>query len=309
MVRSGPFWLDSEPVDLFLKDFMRLSSAARFALSGLLVFAVEHAAATLTYADARAVGATSDVFDFQSETGGAGGARASASQDLVAHAEASSFAGGLRASSLAQGGRDAQARAYAYWADGFAFEGNAYATGTVGTFTSGVAVQGGLLAEYLGRAYADAYVVANYWLDTGVPNGYQVAQGGGRRTGGYDIGSTSSGQESFALIFENVPFAFGRAISVSMALRTIGGITSFAEDTSATASAEYSHTMTWLGITNVRDASGRLLTDFTAVSADSGFDFMRGSNDPVSVPEPASCMLIAIGLLMLVLNSVIRKPR
>lgn len=216
---------------------------------------------------------------------------------MIAHAEAASFAGGLKVASLAHGGGTSQADAQAAWSDSFVVNGPGYGLGSRGTFNAAVSVQGGLRAEIAGLTYADAYVVANFSLDTGIDNGHLSAQGGGRRSSGYDSGTSSSGQENFLLYFENVPFVFGEDIITSLALRTVAGNIGANQGGAAFASADYGHTMTWAGLSNVRDSSGRLLTDYSALSADSRFDFANLA-PTLSVPEPASGALFVSGLLI-----------
>ncbi|MBI3349461.1 MAG: PEP-CTERM sorting domain-containing protein [Burkholderiales bacterium] len=64
---------------------------------------------------------------------------------------------------------------------------------------------------------------------------------------------------------------------------------------SATFEANLSHTIGWGGIVQLRDASGRQITDFTAISTSSGFDYRQSA----LVPEPASWALMLAGALAL----------
>lgn len=265
------------------------------ALIALGLAAAAPASATSTYADARAsVAGAND--DFHSDTGILG---SQASANLVSsvgavnvHGEAAAYVGALHVSSLARAsvGTDAQANTHAQWSDAFQMVSAGHA-GERGTFTAAVGVQGGLLAEITGLSYADTYVVANFYVNTGADGGNVSVQGGGRRTVGYDTGSTSSGQESFSLYFDNLPFIFGQDIAITLRLATTSATRTFGTS-QARAEADYGHTMTWSGLSNVRDAAGNLLTNFTAISAGSGFDFAN----PTPVPEPGSAALLALGL-------------
>ncbi|HVN40722.1 MAG TPA: PEP-CTERM sorting domain-containing protein [Myxococcota bacterium] len=62
----------------------------------------------------------------------------------------------------------------------------------------------------------------------------------------------------------------------------------------ATAEGDFAHTLTWGGFTQVRDANGNLVTNYTLTS-DSGTDWSK----PVAVPEPATISLVATGLVAL----------
>lgn len=105
------------------------------------------------------------------------------------------------------------------------------------------------------------------------------------------------GSESFTL-----EFIFGQAITFNM----LGHVYSTANATydyyasqggsSATSSfaADMSHTMAWGGISELRDAQGNLLSDFSAVSASSGYDYRYA----YAVPEPSVSAMMGAGLLI-----------
>lgn len=61
--------------------------------------------------------------------------------------------------------------------------------------------------------------------------------------------------------------------------------------------ADLGHTIAWGGITTLRDASGATVTDYTAVSASSGFDYRNAYVG--LVPEAPSSLLLLAGLAML----------
>ena len=277
------------------EDYMK-----KFIHSIVYVFAVfailspNRASATLTYGDVYVDLGTGDTVLSFSATGGPVGVQVSVDQGLIAHSEATSFAGGVGVVSLARGSGTAQSNSKAIWNDSFAITAAGYTFGNRGTFSAGVEVQGGLRAEFSGRTYADAYIVANFGLDTGVDNGHLSANSGGRRSSGYDSGTTASGQERFLLYFDNVPFLFGQDINTSLTLRTVASNIGANQGGFAYASAEYGHTMTWVGIANLRDASGQLLTNYSAVSADSGFNFANAT----PVPELPNGILLALGLMV-----------
>lgn len=64
------------------------------------------------------------------------------------------------------------------------------------------------------------------------------------------------------------------------------------------AAADLGHTVTWRGITSLT-VGGVEVTDFTALSATSGFDFRRGIVDKVTgVPEPQSWAMLIVGFGM-----------
>lgn len=61
-------------------------------------------------------------------------------------------------------------------------------------------------------------------------------------------------------------------------------------------SADLSHTFAWGGITDLRDESGNRITDFTAISDGSGFDYAKAFANPTgAVPEPGAWALMILG--------------
>jgi hypothetical protein len=68
---------------------------------------------------------------------------------------------------------------------------------------------------------------------------------------------------------------------------------------SADSIADFSHTLSWGGITSVTDSDGNPITDWT-VTSDSGFDY---SQPFVDVPEPSTLAFLAIALPGLLLVS------
>jgi hypothetical protein len=244
--------------------------------------------------------------------GGAEGAAAAADMGLygnavVTHGDAYARDGALHVSSYsdARVRTSAQGRASASWSDGFAITSSSIAPGQRGTFDVSVVVQGTLYGEAKAAigscgcwAISDSIATGNFWINTRVDGGNLASQGGGRFIVDSDGNTSNSGAQSFALTFSDVPFIVGREIAVTLSLATITGTTTF-NLSSALAQANYSHTMIWGGLSNVRNADGVLINDYTAVSPESGFDFARAAVS--SVPEPASWAFLLTGLALLAL--------
>ena len=263
-----------------------------------------HAIGTTTRADASAF--VSGGTQSQTNTGGPGGAQASASQvipspagNVFVSAQASSFPGTLRAVGVARTDGTAggfQGQGFALWADGFTISAFGYHGPVTGTFSGSVQVNGGLLALFGGRSIADTQIFADLGLDphTGFNSGIVRVHGEARDLNGYQIGETRTGSENFTLSYANVPFTFDQNIDISLQLlvsATVNGDIGRSE-------ADYSHTMTWTGISEVRDALGNRLTDFSALSPASGFNF-AAPTAPTAVPEPGTCYLLLTGLFAL----------
>lgn len=260
----------------------------------------DHAAATTTTANVSAFVSGHTVSD--SDSAGAGGAHALASQTIptpaggiFVTAEASSAPGAVRATGDVRtyGGGGLQAQGKAIWVDTFAIQ-SAGMGGMTGTFSGSVQVNGSLIVEITGRSYADTQIYADVSIetDTGPNGGSAGAHGSARHLIGYDIGDTTTGNASFTLQFLNVPFTFGSDIDVSLQLFVTADVNAVDGGATGRALADYGHTMSWGGLSQVRDSSGNLLTGYTAVSAGSGFNFAT------PVPEPGSGVLLLAGLLV-----------
>lgn len=282
---------------------------AALALSLALSFA-DRAAATTTTANASAFVGGVTVSD--SDSAGPGGAHALASQTIPTTAgglfvtgEASSAPGTVRATGDARtdGGGALQAQARASWLDTFAIL-SAGKDGATGTFSASVQVGGGLFVEIAGRSYADTQIYADVSIetDTGPNAGRAGASASARHLIGYDIGETTTGSPDFTLQFVDVPFTFGRDIDVGLQLFVVADVNTIDGGATGRALADYGHTMTWHGLTHVRDSAGTLLADYTAVSPGSGYNF-------APVPEHGTAVLLLAGLLVIGLGHRTRTNR
>ncbi|MBT9485958.1 MAG: PEP-CTERM sorting domain-containing protein [Rubrivivax sp.] len=264
---------------------------------------IGQAGATTTSAEASAFYSGTSVRE--AITAGAEGAQASANQvvpselgDAFIDAQASSAAGVLHAAGVARtagapGGF--QAQALAFWSDSFAFTAPGYDASMTGTFSGSVHVSGDLAVEFSGRTYTDTQMYADVGIfpDTGYNGGRVDLHGSARHAVGYDIEEIRTGSESQTLYFVDVPFTFGRPISVTFRLHVAADVNAIDPGASGRADANYGHTMSWQGLTAVRDQAGNLMTDYSARSSGSGFDFSS------PVPEPATAGLALAGISLL----------
>jgi MYXO-CTERM domain-containing protein len=60
------------------------------------------------------------------------------------------------------------------------------------------------------------------------------------------------------------------------------------------AGADLGSTIAWAGITNLKDANGNAITDFSAVSTTSGFDYRKGYVSAVPLPPSAALLATAV---------------
>lgn len=103
-----------------------------------------------------------------------------------------------------------------------------------------------------------------------------------------------------------IPVVFGASNSLYMrgyasteartGAQVLGGGGGFSVTGIGLTKSDFSHTLGWGGITELRDASGALMTGFTAKSDLTGFDYAgRFSDVTGGVPEPAAWALMILG--------------
>ena len=127
--------------------------------------------------------------------------------------------------------------------------------------------------------------------DAGV-NGYLVSNIY-TLNGNQSRGFSSSGSNNFGLQFITAPVSFGNSNSVRLHVFAKAAATAFHYSTGFSEfNVDLGNTVSWQGITNLT-VRGVAVTDYSAISADTGFDFRRGFG--ATVPEPASWALMIAG--------------
>ncbi len=165
---------------------------------------------------------------------------------------------------------------------------------TEGTFVFSILLSGSLAASSGGATESNTRAQYSLFVDAGTcimgcdfrVDGEQAdfgSLGGGVVASGDPIGPFTS---------TPVPFLFGVPIDLTVALSAFAQAVAGLEAVSSTADANLSNTLVWGGFVEVRDASANLVTGY-GVSSDSSVDWSQ----PVAVPEPASVLQAAWGLL------------
>ncbi|MGH6645368.1 hypothetical protein [Aquabacterium sp.] len=276
-------------------------------LLGLAFMGASHAAKS--HADASVVASGFDV-PTQAQDGAGEGAQASnaltfegdTGHDLFVSAGATSRAGAVSAYANARGdlATSAHGSAYGEWADSFSMASAGMTNQRWGTMTVSVALSGSMTGSFEDIAYATSYVTARMGLNSGgsFHQGNGWVENGGAHFIGIDVPERSTGDQEFVLTMD-IDFVWGTNVSMYMQLRATAGIVVFdqpdGDSSYANATSQYAHTMTWLGISHVRDEAGQAVSHFTAVSADTGINYANA----VAVPEPGELWLVTAGLFVL----------
>jgi hypothetical protein len=110
-------------------------------------------------------------------------------------------------------------------------------------------------------------------------------------SGGSGIGDPSAiGKTTVTIVIRN-----GQSVSLSSTLYAEAYIGVLTPNSAALATVQFDRSLRWGGVSEVRDANGNLVTDYTFVG-DSGFNYALpapGSVNPV--PAPPGAVLLAVG--------------
>jgi hypothetical protein len=146
-------------------------------------------------------------------------------------------------------------------------------------------------------------------FDSGADLTYTYAIGGSSGGGNWYQGSDGNTYQSGvwnAVISESLTIYADSSFLLELyALANTGASKGYNPESNATsiAIADFSHTLTWLGITNARafDSDGNefaLPDDFRIplIGQESGFDYWNSAAAPAEIPEPATSLLFGIGI-------------
>jgi hypothetical protein len=195
----------------------------------------------------------------------------------------------------------AGATAQAQWGDTFVIDGGASRNGTEGvaTFLIGI-TGGGMNASASDDLTIRPFASATAFIRNDVslrPNGVEefFLERDGDVFDSASLGPGSSG-ESTGNLNGTFSFIFGEAIILEVS--SIAGVNVQGE---GEASAQFGNTIAWGGLTEVLDASGSIVTDFTANAiTNSGVNWALPVEVPTAVPIPPAIWLFGSGLLGLI---------
>jgi hypothetical protein len=191
--------------------------------------------------------------------------------------------------SNAGAGSVSQATAYSYWNDNFTISSSSQPPGQLGEMTVLVFITGDMTLQ-CDYPQSSVYfrlsvrVYDSYGADTNFAGGTQtkIALDGTVQTLAMDGALVGPGlwpvrcqfhfgRPTYVTAWAEV-FADARASATNVSQGTVGGY----------ASSDFSHSVIWGGITNVRGSGGASVTNFT-ITSDSGYDYLFGTvtNSPV----------------------------
>lgn len=222
---------------------------------------------------------------FEEGAQAASGSSATAGVGAV-HASSTAVAASSGCCSSARG----SSVAFASYADSFVLGSSTIAPGTFGVLSFDILANG--VAD--GGGVGPAWAGVSYWVARAIVNGTIYQTSFEHRASGA-LGSTNTGDD-FGLYTFNANVVFGQPVSVQLLVDT-GAIAQVAPGgNSAQFAADLSHTVSWEGIRSLTVA-GVEVTDFTAVSGDTGFDFARGygADGGAAVPEPSIWAMLVLG--------------
>ena len=255
--------------------------------------------------------------DFKTVSGGAGVSTASSSatdRSIEEGAQAASVSsanagvGAVHAYSTAvaaASGCCASARgsstATAGYTDSFVLVSSAIPVGTFAVLTFDILVDG--VAD--GGGSGAAWAGMSSWIARTTVNGTDYQKSFERMATGA-LGVTTTGDD-FGLYTFTANVVFGQPVSIKL-FATTNAIAQVAPGGNvAQFTADLGHTMSWEGIRSLT-VGGVEVTDFTAVSGDTGFDFAKGYGAGVGgVPEPSTWAILLLGFAGL--GAALRRRR
>jgi hypothetical protein len=110
-------------------------------------------------------------------------------------------------------------------------------------------------------------------------------------------GDDSGSGDPRGSIVDTFDFVFGQPITLF-----VEGISAASAQGEGFASADFANTIEWGGFSEIRDATGNPVTNFTIVG-DSGVDWSK----PIEAPEPSSLLMALTGAAFLALGARLRS--
>jgi hypothetical protein len=243
--------------------------------------------------------ASGSVTDRTFEEGAQAASSSSATAGLGAvHAFSNAVAASSGCCSSARG----SSVAFASYADSFVLGSSTIAPGTFGVLSFDILAEG--TAD--GGGNGPAWAGVSYWVARAIVNGTLYQRSFEHRATGA-LGVTNTGDD-FGLYTFTTNVVFGQPVSVRLLVDTGATAQVAPGGNIAQFAADLSHTVSWEGIRSLT-VGGVEVTDFTAVSGDTGFDFATGygAGGVTGVPEPSIWAMLVLGFAGL--GAALRRRR
>ena len=226
----------------------------------------------------------------------AGASPGAAHASAVARARAgNSIPGQASASSSASSSGD--------FRDVFALNAASFAAGTQVLLTFGVDVHGSFGGDGSivgGNGPTGGWAVEGFWRATTFVNANNFVQGQSlfRNSNGI-VNTTGDGHFGTSLYTVNVLLGLNsvRLLADASASARVATDFSIASTDEAALVSDLGNAVGWGGIVALRTLDGTAITDFSAVSSSSGFDYAHAFSQPVPEPETYAMLLAGLGLL------------
>lgn len=188
-------------------------------------------------------------------------------------------------------GGGAAGSARAAFQDNFVVRSSQYADGTMATLTARILIDGAFPMTTSGGYWSSIQSWSwNFGL-SGLAWTDSFSQYGDATNGVWTVGNGFGYRTYTANIILGQATTTRMDMTASISANAGGFGGSFVE-----VASDLGHTVTWRGITSLT-INGQQVTDFTALSTTTGFDFRTGIVDPPTggVPEPASWAMLIVG--------------
>jgi len=246
--------------------------------------------------------AAGSLTDRSLDEGAQSGSSSSATAGVGAvHAYATAAAGSPGCCSTARG----SSAAFASYADSFVLGSSSIAAGTLGVLSFDILAEGTADGGGAGPGWAGV----SYWVARAIVNGTLYQTSFEHRANGA-LGTTDTG-DLFGVYTFNANVVFGKPVNIQL-LVDVGATAQVAPNGNvAHFTSDLGDTVSWEGIRSLT-VGGAEVTDFTAVSGDTGFDFAKGygagAGGPAGVPEPSIWATLVLGFAGLGASLRRRRP-
>lgn len=217
-------------------------------------------------------------------------AASATAQALVGAVKGSSFASAAATGQGCCTSYVAASASYVEYSDSFFLAAPGVGTGLVGIGTANINLTGALGGTGVGENWS---IYGTYRASLFVNDQSFVLNG----VAGAGMNGSYGSSDPFGLYAVPLELVFGRVNTVTLRLETRADASvNVGVLSSAAMASDLSSTLSWAGLASLT-RGGTAVSDFSAVSADTGFDFRAGFAPAQAVPEPATWASLILGFV------------